>query len=189
MQRKRKVRTMYKRLLFTLGLASLLVMSVTGLAIAAPGGVTDADALKELAKVRQATAKYHDVNAALEDGFVSTIECTAEPSLGAMGIHYVNIGRMLDPGLDPAAPEALLYMPSTDGPRLVGVEYFYAIGGPDAPIPNPAPPAPSLFGRTFDGPMPGHDVGQPPHYDLHVWLWQANPSGMFAPWNPSLSCP
>jgi hypothetical protein len=23
---------------------------------------------------------------------------------------------------------------------------------------------------------------------LHVWFWEANPSGMFAPFNPTLSC-
>lgn len=30
--------------------------------------------------------------------------------------------------------------------------------------------------------------GQPPHSDLHVWVWQANPSGMFAPSNPNVNC-
>jgi hypothetical protein len=29
----------------------------------------------------------------------------------------------------------------------------------------------------------------PIHYDLHVWLWQHNPSGLFAPWNPDVTCP
>jgi hypothetical protein len=28
----------------------------------------------------------------------------------------------------------------------------------------------------------------PVHYDLHVWLYADNPSGLFAPFNPSLSC-
>src|SRR6266498_2895652 len=27
------------------------------------------------------------------------------------------------------------------------------------------------------------------HYDLHVWLWQDNPTGLFAPFNPRLACP
>lgn len=180
---------MLKRLLLTLSVTSLLVLSLAGLAMAAPGDVTDAGALRELAMVRQLTAKYHDVSAALADGFVSTVECAEEPGLGAMGIHYVNFERVMDPGLDPAEPEALLYMPTSDGLRLIAVEYLWAIGAPDAPVPNPAPPAPILFGRNFDGPMPGHGPGQPPHYDMHVWLWQANPSGLFAPWNSSLSCP
>jgi hypothetical protein len=29
----------------------------------------------------------------------------------------------------------------------------------------------------------------PIHYDLHVWLWKKNPSGMFARWNPTVTCP
>jgi hypothetical protein len=28
----------------------------------------------------------------------------------------------------------------------------------------------------------------PIHYDLHVWLWKHNPSGLFAPFNPEASC-
>jgi hypothetical protein len=157
--------------------------------MAAPGDVTNPEALQDLAMVRRATAKYHDVDVALADGFVSTVECAEEPGQGAMGVHYINPGRIMDPSLDPAEPEVLLYMPTADGPRLVGVEYLLALGPPDAPVPDPAPPAPSLFGQTFDGPMPGHEAGQPPHYDLHVWLWQANPVGTFFPWNPNLSCP
>ena len=45
-----------------------------------------------------------------------------------------------------------------------------------------------LFGQTFDGPMPGHIPTMPWHWDLHVWVWAHNPSGMFAEWNPSLQC-
>jgi hypothetical protein len=28
----------------------------------------------------------------------------------------------------------------------------------------------------------------PEHYDLHVWLWKHNPEGMFAQFNPRVSC-
>jgi hypothetical protein len=28
-----------------------------------------------------------------------------------------------------------------------------------------------------------------PHWSLHVWLYEANPSGMFTPFNPNVSCP
>jgi hypothetical protein len=28
----------------------------------------------------------------------------------------------------------------------------------------------------------------PIHYDLHVWVWDHNPSGMFTQWNPTVSC-
>lgn len=180
---------MIKKLLFSLSLTGVLVLSLAGLAMAAPGGVTDAAALQELATVRQVTAKYHDVNAALADGFISTEECAAEPGVGAMGIHYVNFARVVDPSINAAEPEVLLYLPTGDGLRLVGAEYLLALGPLGAPVPPVVPPAPELFGRTFDGPMPGHSTDQPPHYELHVWLWQANPSGIFDSWNPNLSCP
>jgi len=39
------------------------------------------------------------------------------------------------------------------------------------------------------------DGGAPPimpemmhHYDLHVWLWKKNPTGMFSPTNPTVKC-
>jgi hypothetical protein len=36
--------------------------------------------------------------------------------------------------------------------------------------------------------MLGHDPMMPVHYDLHVWLYDSNPAGVFAPWNPSVDC-
>jgi hypothetical protein len=54
-------------------------------------------------------------------------------------------------------------------------------------------------GRSFDGPMQGHNLvqawpsevhltPQPWHYDLHVWLWEENPDGIFAQYNRRVSC-
>ena len=40
----------------------------------------------------------------------------------------------------------------------------------------------------FCGPMPGHGTDMPEHYDLHVWLYEVNPSGMYAAWNPAVTC-
>jgi hypothetical protein len=28
----------------------------------------------------------------------------------------------------------------------------------------------------------------PIHYDLHAWIWQANPAGVFEMWNPKVDC-
>jgi hypothetical protein len=61
----------------------------------------------------------------------------------------------------------------------VGVEYFaFDVGQP----------APQVFGRPMNGPMvhPGDPI--PSHYDLHAWIWQGNRAGMFADFNPALSC-
>ena len=68
---------------------------------------------------------------------------------------------------------------------MVGVEYWKADADQNLAT---AGDRPSLFGVTFDGPMPGHNPTMPIHYDLHVWLFADNPSGMFAPFNPTLSC-
>jgi hypothetical protein len=43
----------------------------------------------------------------------------------------------------------------------------------------------------FDGHL--FDIGgtpvRLPHWSLHVWVHQDNPSGVFNPWNPSIVCP
>jgi hypothetical protein len=136
---------------------------------------------RDLAAARAATAKYHDVNQAVADGFVPVSPCVEIPNVGAMGIHYINFSRA-DLNVDVSEPEYLLYMPDENGKlRLVGVEYFVPFTGSN--------PAPNLFGRDFQGPMPGHAPGEPAHYDLHVWICRINPDGMFAQFNPALSCP
>lgn len=176
-----------KKIVITSTIALVLLAALAGAAYAATG-TTDPQVLRDLAKVRQATAKYHDVNVALADGFVPTPHCIAEPGLGVMGIHYINPPRLMDSEVNILEPEILLYVESGNGLKLVGVEYWFSIGAPDTPVPNPAPPSPTIFGRLLDGPMPAHEPGQPPHYDLHAWVWQANPSGIFAPFNPNVSC-
>ena len=63
---------------------------------------------------------------------------------------------------------------------------YYGIAPPDQ---SRVSPAPVMFrGRSFDGPLAGTRAIQPWHYDLHVWLWERNPSGLFAQYNPNLSC-
>ncbi len=141
----------------------------------------DRQCRRDLAVARAATAKYHDVNQALADGFVPVSPCVQIPNVGAMGIHYINFSRV-DLNADVSEPELLLYMPDENGNlRLVAVEYFVPF--------TESNPAPNLFGQTFNGPMRGHGPGEPPHYDLHVWAWRNNPDGMLAQFNPALSCP
>jgi hypothetical protein len=176
-----------KRTLIVNVLALLILAALTGVAYAATG-TTDPQVLRDLAQVRQVTAKYHDVNVALADGFIPTPACVSSPD-GGMGIHYINPRRLMDPAENILEPEILLYVKTATGLKLIGVEYFYGIGAPDTHVPNPVPPAPVLFSRPFDGPMEQHEPGQPPHYDLHVWIWQPNPDGMFAMWNPKVTCP
>ena len=137
-----------------------------------------------LAGVRAATAKYHDIQAALDDGYLMPPDCVSSPA-GGMGFHLIKPALFANPALDESQPEALLYVPSGNKLRLVAVEWLYAYG-PNDPGPNAV--VPSLFGTRFDGPMPGHFPGMPWHSELHAWVWQANPTGVFMPWNPKVSC-
>jgi hypothetical protein len=78
--------------------------------------------------------------------------------------------RVQDPEINLLEPEIPLYASSGNGMKLVGVENMFAIGEPGSDVPDSPPPSPNLFGREFDGPMLGYGPGQPPHYDLHVWV-------------------
>jgi len=158
----------------------------------------------ELAAVRQATAQFHDVVVAYAAGYTTENEpCVASP-LGAMGFHAPNFALIGDPALDAARPELLLYAPTSNGRlKLVGVEYFRAVllrnvttgeVGPrfesakwDTAQYELVTPQPRLLGQGFElDPPPA--PGVPWHWSLYVWIWAHNPSGMFSPWNPSISC-
>lgn len=144
------------------------------LASAAPDGPSGPD----LARVRAATARFHDVTVAEAAGYVPAGHCEAGPD-GAMGVHYLQPELAGDLELDPTAPEVLLYEPTADGLRLVGVEWWVADAGQDRP---------EVLGVPLDGPMAGHGPEMPQHYDLHVWVWRNNPDGMTAQWNPQVDC-
>jgi hypothetical protein len=162
----------------------------------AAGDDCDQECREQLATARLATARYHQESNALTDGFFPDPICVEAPGLGGMGVHYANPSRTNDLVVDPATPELLLYEPQPDGTRrLIAVEYFLPVIVNGAPWFGPGPPpngqynaAPVLFGRAFDGPMPGHEPGMPWHYDQHVWIWRDNPAGMFTPFNPRVSC-
>ena len=103
-----------------------------------------------------------------------------------MGIHAANHALLADGVIDPLRPDILLYAPKGNGSvELVAVEYFKADADQNLATDGDRP---TLFGQRFDGPMPGHNPTMPIHYDLHVWVTEFNPSGVFSQTNPSLSC-
>ena len=58
----------------------------------------------KLAAVRAATAKYHNLSAALADGYQLGYRgvvtgCISHPTAGAMGYHYFNWAKMDDPAI------------------------------------------------------------------------------------------
>jgi hypothetical protein len=136
--------------------------------------------------LERVTRAYKDLDAAEAAGYVLASECTALPGVGGMGFHYLNPAYAADGVIDPLKPDVLVYYPTRHGRlRLGAVEYFKADADQDLATDGDRP---SLWGHEFNGPMLGHAPGMPIHYDLHVWLWKANPSGMFAAWNPDVSC-
>jgi hypothetical protein len=138
-----------------------------------------------LQAVKAATARYNSVEQALKDGYVGEPVCVASPA-GGMGYHYGNEALMADDAIDPARPEVLVYAPKANGNlELVAVEYWKRDADGSLLTSGDRP---SLFGQPFDGPMPGHNPTMPVHYDLHVWIYEDNPRGTFAQFNPDVSC-
>lgn len=164
------------------GLVVVAALSATTLA----GAVGAAGRADELAAVRAATARFHDLHAASNSGYGVFYVCTDETGLGAMGQHYVNGGLVGDAILDPSAPEAIMYEPLPDGgQRLVGVEWVVFKSAWEGAGHSGAP---SLFGRSLKLVPEPNRYGIPPFYQLHAWIWKPNPAGTYQDWNPRVSC-
>jgi hypothetical protein len=164
-----------------------------------------------LAEVRRATERFRDVNMALEEGYIRDPMdiCETAPMMGlpaeagAMGIHFFRPDLLQITATEPRVdgtgthtdfllPAVLIYEPQADGSlKLVAVENLVFIkaweeAGNDAP--------PTFHGvawdRMVDDPATELDEAHnfAPHYDRHVWIYRENPVGVFAPFNPAVSC-
>jgi hypothetical protein len=140
----------------------------------------------ELGAVRNATSKFHSIDAAKAAGYGPFYICTDDNTgLGAMGQHYVRGDIVGDGAINPLTPEALVYEPKVNGElQLVGVEYVVFKADWDKNHANP----PQLFGHTFFEIKAGNRYDLPDFYELHAWIWRPNPSGIFENWNPKVSC-
>jgi hypothetical protein len=134
--------------------------------------------------VRDATRQFADVNAATAAGYQPFLGCVTGPDHGAMGVHYVN-GTLVGDGLiDASKPEVLIYEPSSEGMKLVGVEFLVDA----ATWLQSHSGAPVLEGQVFQLVNSPNRYGLPAHFELHVWAWRNNPSGAFVDWNNRVSC-
>jgi hypothetical protein len=145
-------------------------------ATAAPASAVN----KDLAALRRVTAKFHNFKAAEAAGWSAQITpCMTDPAgAGGLGFHYGNTA-LIDGTARVEEPELLLYEPQQNGRlRLVAVEYIipYTAHSRDAE-------APELFGGQK---FKQNDTFQ--LWGLHAWVWKDNPSGMFADWNPRVTC-
>lgn len=150
-----------------------------------------------------ATARYHSTVVAGNAGYgafpagvplhdcIATLDPINQP--GAMGFHWLNPAN-LNTDLDPTKPQVLVYAPDRNGGlHLVALEYvvfqqdWYAAKGANAADPE-------LFGEMFmktgdyKDPNSTNRYQIPPFFALHVWIWKYNPAGLFAPFNPNVSC-
>jgi hypothetical protein len=130
-------------------------------------------------EVMGASARFHSITQAEAAGYVVNPNepCIAAPGVGGMGYHVPNFG-LVNNGFDPLNPDVLLYATGPSGKkRLVAVEYI---------VLNTGQTAPTFAGQAFDV---GGTPNPAPHWSLHVWLWQNNPAGTFARFNPTVTCP
>jgi hypothetical protein len=165
-----------------------------------------------LAEVRAATERFQDVNVALAEGYVrdpanlcETAEMMGRPAAqGAMGVHYFRpdlLGVTAPPSprvngtgtyTDFHLPAILIYEPQADGSmQLVAVENLvFQASWREAGNTSP----PTFHGVAYDNMV--DDPATPadeahnfePHYDRHVWIYRENSAGVFAPFNPAVTC-
>lgn len=165
-----------------------------------------------LAEIRRVTERFRDVKVALAEGYIAdpsntceTAEMMGKPrKMGAMGIHYFHPGMLgisappnprvngVSTHTDFRKPAILIYEPQANGSlALVAVENLvFAKSWKEAG--HKAPP--SFHGVQYDA--MADDPATPldeahnfePHHDRHVWLYRENPNGVFAQYNPRVTC-
>jgi hypothetical protein len=140
---------------------------------------------KLVQQVREFTRQFIDINAATAAGYGPFLGCVSGPDHGAMGIHYVNFSLYADGEIDASQPEALIYEPSGNRLRLVGVEFFV-----DAAtwLANHNNTPPVLDGQVFQLVGSPNRYNIPSFFELHVWAWRDNPNGAFVDWNNQVTC-
>jgi hypothetical protein len=143
------------------------------------GAANGAEVSKWLAGLKQATARFHRIEAAADAGWDEDLTgCMELPGTGGMGHHYANAG-LIDNVPEEFAPELLVYEPQRNGRlRLVAVEFIVPFNEEEWTDDNP----PSLHGIDFHR---NRDFGL---WVLHAWVWKHNPAGIFEDWNPNVSC-
>lgn len=197
--------TRYKFLTLALVAIPFMGAEVACTQTAGPGEPT-------LAEVRRVTERFQDVKVALAEGYVrdpfdmcdTAAVLGRPPELGAMGVHYVRpelLGITAPPAprangngthTDFRTPAILIYEPQADGTlQLVAVENLvfqaaWRAAGHSAP--------PTFHGVPYDTMQddPATAIEEShmfePHFDRHVWIYRENPNGVFAPFNPAVTC-
>ena len=142
---------------------------------AASAGATDRALL---AQARQATVQFHDLQAALDAGYVQFLPCFDDGVAAGMGQHFAMLP--LDDAIDPLHPEVLVYEPHNGRYQLVALEYVVPQDEQKWTDENP----PMLFDEHFHR---NTDLGI---WALHAWIWRGNPGGVHDDFSPNVRmCP
>jgi hypothetical protein len=165
-----------------------------------------------LEEVRKLTERFRDVKVAIAEGYVAPPGDMCEMAsmmgypakLGGMGVHYfrpdlLGIKGPPNPRVDGDGthtdfrkPSILIYEPRADGTlELVAVENlvfkkaWHASGNKGRPTFHGVE-----YDYMFDDPKTKVDEAHmfEPHYDRHVWVHRRNSNGVFAQFNPSVTC-
>jgi hypothetical protein len=155
---------------FIAALVATLCLGGVAFAWVASAGASDltgSPGQADLAALRHATAKFHNLDTTLASGRQDLHLCVDH-----MGQHFADQTTFGDGVLDPLNPEAMVYADDGTGHlRLVAVEWVSTTPGSVMNIPLHLNPALGVF-------------------VLHAWIWSPNPAGMFADMNPSIgNCP
>lgn len=124
----------------------------------------------ELARARNATAKYHDFDVADADGY-EFLACVP-----GEGREYVN-WSIVDCNFDIEHPEALHYVQGENGLKLVGVEYVI-------PVECSATPPEGFTGDADEWEFMAEGL---PIWALRAAIWLPNREGMFEEHNPRIT--
>jgi hypothetical protein len=133
--------------------------------------------IRDIAALHVLFEKYRSLQTASEHGYEFVGPCVSDPVLGGMGDHYsreaeVDFGRG-DGTHALERPQYLVYAPQKDGSRrLAALDYTVPYEKWHGNKP------PEFFGIPFTR-NDGFGV-----WMFHIWVFQHNPAGIFANFNP-----
>ena len=137
------------------------------------------DMRQQLAALHPLFAKYHDLDKAIDAGYEFVPPCVSDPALGGMGDHY-SLNADIDFGRGDGTyaldkPQYLVFAPQKNGGRrLAALDYTVPYEKWQSAEP------PEFLGIPFTR-NDGFGV-----WMFHIWLFEHNPAGVFANFNPKV---
>jgi len=136
------------------------------------------DPEQQVEEHRESLERYADVATTVEEGY-RTAATYVHSDDGTLGETLINFDV---PELEPDTPQVVFYALDEDGQYVpLGCKWFVNAEERDS--------APSLFGKSFRGPIESDVPFLDRHYALHVWTFEDNPDGMFARYHPAIDPP